>query len=334
MIKTLIIKHNLDLSIQLEQARKIAKFAIENRNKLSSKYVTHIGLNATFSNSILRKYGTNKKAKQITSVPLVVQRNKLRRIGNDLWIPPLKYLVKLPFKIEKTRGIEIDKDFIYIAYEIQEPKQSYPRKSIGVDLNTTGHCAVVAVKQTGKVYKLGKKAYHVHNKYKSMRKHFQKKGKFNMVKKLKHREANIIKDLNHKISRFIVDLAVKQKGGVSLEKLEGIRGGRKGRKSFKYALHSWSYFQLQKFIEYKAFLAGIPVAYVAPQYTSKTCSKCGTLGERNGKLFKCPKGHVEHADSNAAFNIAKLFKVQFALDRDNAKGITGIPQMATLASVH
>ena len=51
-------------------------------------------------------------------------------------------------------------------------------------------------------------------------------------------------------------------------------------------------------------ITGVPVAYVAPQYSSRVCSKCGLIGARNGKKFHCVKKHVEHADVNAAFNLS------------------------------
>ena len=123
-----------------------------------------------------------------------------------------------------------------------------------------------------------------------------------------------MKDLNHKISRKIVDMAQVQHAALVFEDLGGIRRPRKQHRSFKYALHSWSFYQLQTFVEYKAKLLGVPVLYVDPAYTSQDCSRCGTRGQRTGKDFKCPTcGHVDHADVNAAFNIA--LKVKAMIDR-------------------
>lgn len=193
------------------------------------------------------------------------------------------------------------------------------------------HCAVMAVKETGKVYKLGKEAEHIHKKYKNIRKSLQKKGLYKTVKKIKNREQRIVKDLNHKISKCIVNKAVKEKAEIRLENLQGIRQTTKKRKSFKYALNSWSYYQLGQFIQYKALLAGIPLSFIEPAYTSKCCSKCGQIGERNDKLFKCPCGHVEHADSNAAFNIALLSLniIQLQTERDVCKSRSVEAQVAT-----
>jgi len=111
--------------------------------------------------------------------------------------------------------------------------------------------------------------------------------------------------LNHKVSRKIVDIAIQQNAGIKLEKLDGIRNNGKHTRSFNCNLNTWSFYQLQKFIEYKAKLEGFPVTYVEPKNTSKECSRCGKIGIREAKSFKCLTcGHVDHADANASFNIA------------------------------
>lgn len=306
MILTYKVKHGKKLDKELSIAKKIAEFALNNRDKLSSKHVTHLGLKSVIANQILRKYGRNKKANTVKSVKLTIPNQGIKYQAGVINIPSLKLFIPFNKSFQKINQIELDKLFAYISITVSEPPTIKIKTHIGVDLNTTGHCAVVAIRETGKVLKLGKKAEHIHRKYKNIRKNLQKKRLYKVVKKIKNRESRIVRDLNHKISKSIISLAVKEKGGIQMEKLQDIRDNKKHRKSFKYALNSWSFYQLAKFVEYKALLAGIPVTYIEPAYTSKCCSRCGQIGERNDKYFKCPCGHVEHADVNAAFNIAFL----------------------------
>ena len=75
-------------------------------------------------------------------------------------------------------------------------------------------------------------------------------------------------------------------------------------------LHAWAFARLQGRIEDKAREAGIPVQYVNPAYTSKTCHGCQRIGRRSNQAeFRCPNPecHVSafQADINAAANIAR-----------------------------
>jgi putative transposase len=331
MILTYKVKHNRDFSRELGLAKKVAEYAIANRSKLSSKYVAHIGLKAVIANQILRKYGRNKKAKTVHSVNLIIPNQGIKYKDGIVTISSLKLELVLDKQFEKINQIEINREYAFISVTVPEAPQYKPETNIGLDLNTTGHCAVAAIKETGKVFKLGKDAQHVHTKYSNIRRYLQKRGLYSVLKAIKNRESRIVRDINHKVSRFIVDLAIENKGGIHLENLKGIRKNKKHGKGFRYSLNSWSFSQLRQFIEYKALLAGVPVIYEVPAYTSKVCSRCGLIGERKGKEFKCPSGHVEHADSNAAFNLALLSQsiVQLQAERVVCKRSTDTRQEAT-----
>jgi putative transposase len=286
------------------------------------------------SNQILRKYSRSNTAKSVKSVKLAVpnQGIKVDRDTNTISAPCLKLSLRYEFpdNFEKVNQIEIGSEYAYVSVSIPEPELIKAEKWIGVDRNTVGHIAVVADPESGKVIKLGKSALHIHQKYKNLRKGLQKKGKYGKVKQIKDRESRIVKDINNKVSRKIVDTAKETGKGIKLEDLTGIRNGKHNTKSFRYAKNSWSFYQLQNQIEYKAKLLGVEVAYVDPAYTSKSCSRCGLIGDRNGKSFKCPAcGHVDHADSNAGFNIAMRPCIDRSVkERDLAEGNTDIPKVA------
>ncbi|CAC11617.1 transposase related protein [Thermoplasma acidophilum] len=338
MILTFKIKHGRDFSAELKKAKQIAEFAVKTHT-LSSKDVKQFGLKSIIANQILRKYSRNKQIKKVKSVKLTVpnQGIKVDKEKREIYIPSLKLTLTYMFRndFEKINQIEIDECYAYVSVNIPEKKMIEPKKWIGIDRNATGHIAVVADPQTGKIWKLGKKAEHIHNKYKAIRKKLQKKKKYKLLKKIKDRESRIVRDLNHKVSKKIVEIAQGENAGIKLEKLNGIRSNKKHTKPFKYGLNSWSFYQLEFFIQYKAKMNGIPLTYVDPRYTSKECSRCGYIGIREDKSFECPRcGHVDHADANASFNIAVRPPLmegtgRLHADSDACKGSTDTPEEAT-----
>lgn len=337
MILTYKIRHGRDFYEELRKAKQVAEFAIEHTT-LSSKDVKQFGIKAIISNQILRKYSRNRNARRVSRVKLTVpaQGIKFNHEDREIRIPALKLVLQYHFRndFEKINQIELDNEFAYVSVTVSENNLIQPNSYFGVDRNTTGHIAVVANPTDGKIIKLGKRGEHVHKKYRNMRRNLQKKGKYGKVKGTKRRERNIERDLNHKVSKRIVQEAKQSGVGIKLEYLQGIRKARSGR-NFRYSLNSWSFYQLEMMIEYKARLLGIPVVYVDPYHTSRECSRCGQIGNRSGKEFKCQCGHVDHADVNASFNIALRHPLvegigRLHADRDVCKGNTDIPKEATL----
>ena len=113
----------------------------------------------------------------------------------------------------------------------------------------------------------------------------------------------------HNVSSSIVRQAKERMLAIVMEDLKGIRKlYRKGNgqgTNYRARLNSWSYYELQRQIEYKARWEGIPVIYVAARGTSAKCSICGsrTYPNENRTLY-CPecKTSVDR-DVNAARNI-------------------------------
>jgi putative transposase len=178
---------------------------------------------------------------------------------------------------------------------------------IGIDLNTTGHVAVVADPKSGKVLKLGKNTHYVRSHSSKNCTKLWKEGKLWKLKKIKSREQKLFKAALNKISRQIVSFAESLGSGIKFEKLFSHNYSHRNKTGglFEFSFENGSFFTLQQLVERRAHDRGIPVLYVNPAFTSKRCSRCGAYGRRLRKHFECPHcGYVAHADVNAAFNIA------------------------------
>jgi len=121
-------------------------------------------------------------------------------------------------------------------------------------------------------------------------------------------ERNRVVQRLHGVSKGIVAEAWSKGYGIVTEKLTGIRklyrrGNGQG-KNYRARMNSWSYYELQRQIEYKARWVGLKVIYVSAGKTSSTCAICGLkILECAGRKIYCPNCGLADRDVNAAKNI-------------------------------
>lgn len=202
-------------------------------------------------------------------------------------------------RITKKQG----KYIAQIAVEVSS-ESTMGTHTMGVDLGLK--VPAVAMTDTGKIQFFGNGR---ENKYKKRQARLKRKQlgnakKIIALKKLNNKEQRWMKDKDHKVSRQIVNFAKDNKvGTIQLEALAGIRQTARTSRKNNHNLHSWSFYRLAQFIQYKAELAGIKVVFVDPKYTSQTCPVCGTRNKANDRKYKCHCGFETHRDILGARNI-------------------------------
>lgn len=192
-----------------------------------------------------------------------------------------------------------------ISLEVPEAPLLTNTKVMGVDLGIK--CPAVCRTSDNKTafFGNGRQMKFKRRCYKKRRKKLGKAKKLSIIRKLQNKENRWMADVDHKISRQVVEFAKKnQVSVIRLEELTGIRTSRKRCKN-EFGLHTWSFYRLSKFIEYKAALAGIAVEYVNAAYTSQECPVCGARHKTKTRKYKCKCGYRGHRDVVGAINIAK-----------------------------
>jgi putative transposase len=209
--------------------------------------------------------------------------------------------------------------FLIATCDVPEPETREPGGFLGVDLGIVS----IAVTSDGQVM-AGRRVNRYRKRQQDLRRKLQAKGTKSarrLLKKRARREARFARDVNHCIAKKIVAEAERTCRGIALEDLTGIRDRARLRRPQRVTLHSWSFAQLGSFIGYKARRAGVPVVYVDPAWTSRTCADCGHADKRNrvsqAKFICRGCGVVAHADRNASRNIAARGVVAWDAGRES-----------------
>jgi len=195
--------------------------------------------------------------------------------------------------------------YLHQVCEVDEPPEGEVDDFLGVDLGVVN----IAADSDGNIYN-SRTVNNVRHRHRRLRAKLQSKGTKSArrrLKKLAGKERRFATDTNHTISKRIVTAAKDTGRGIAIEDLKGIRNRVTVRRAQRATLHSWSFYQLRSFIEYKAKLAGVPVVAVDPRNTSRTCPICGHIDKRNRPsraIFSCVAcGFSGLADHIAAVNI-------------------------------
>jgi IS605 OrfB family transposase len=192
--------------------------------------------------------------------------------------------------------------YLCATCDIPEPTPDDVEGFLGVDLGIVQ----IATDSTGEAHS-GSKVQSIRKRRRRQRKRLQSKGTKSskrVLKRLKRREARFSSDTNHVIAKRLVAKARTHNVGIVFEDLKDIRQRVKARKPQRTTLHNWAFNDLVQKTAYKAKLAGIPVKFVNPGYSSQTCSCCGHCEKGNRKNqseFVCLHCNSSmNADINAA----------------------------------
>lgn len=191
-----------------------------------------------------------------------------------------------------------------VVYEVAEPELKNDGIIMGVDLGIK--CPAVSYCSDGSVkfYGNGRKNKYMRRHYAYLRKKLQTSKKVKAVKRINDKEQRIMRDIDHKLSHDIIKTAVAHNVKViKLEQLQNIRSTTRTSRKNNHNLHTWSFYRLAKFMEYKAKLAGISVEYVNPAYTSQKCPVCGSIHHTDDRNYTCDCGFHIHRDLLGAMNI-------------------------------
>ena len=202
---------------------------------------------------------------------------------------------------------------IPVTYEVAECSNAEIRNVVGIDRGINFVVATYDSKHKSD-FVSGKSIKQKRASYSKLRKELQMRqtpSSRRRIKTIGQRENRWMQDVNHQVSKALVENNPKHTLFV-LEDLSGIRNAtERVRTKDRYVSVSWSFYDLEQKLIYKAKQNQSIVIKVDPRYTSQCCPVCGHIEKtnRNKKihLFSCKNcGYKSNDDRIGAMNLYRM----------------------------
>lgn len=202
---------------------------------------------------------------------------------------------------------------IPVTYEVEESNISDICNVVGIDRGINFVVATYDSKHKSG-FVSGKAIKQKRANYSRLRKELQMRHTPSSRRRLKaigQRENRWMQDINHQVSKALATGNPKHTLFV-LEDLTGIRNVTERVKTKnRYVSVSWSFYDLEQKLIYKAKQNQSSVIKVDPRYTSQFCPACGHTEKSNGNkkihLFTCKNcGYTSNDDRIGAMNLYRM----------------------------
>ena len=202
---------------------------------------------------------------------------------------------------------------IPVTYDVEEASLSDVCNVVGIDRGINFVVATYDSKHKSEFVR-GRSIKQKRAHYSALRKELQMRHTPSSRRRLKsigQRENRWMQDVNHCVSKALVESNPKHTLFV-LEDLSGVRNAtERVRTKDRYVSVSWSFYDLEQKLIYKAKQNQSTVIKVNPRYTSQCCPVCGHIekANRNKKLhlFTCKNcGYKSNDDRIAAMNLYRM----------------------------
>ncbi|WP_457550458.1 RNA-guided endonuclease InsQ/TnpB family protein [Archaeoglobus sp.] len=214
----------------------------------------------------------------------------------------------LPKDYDSIGGLILTENKLIVTFK-KKVELTKPKDYASFDVNLTNITGLI----NGRIIRFDlREIYHIHRVYEKKRRKIQKLAKTKpktakkLMQKYSKREKNRVMDLMHKITTTIARELKSTNSGAILEDLRNIKDKiLNGSKNLNRKLSKWNWRSVRFRLEYKLKLFVLPVKYVNPAHSSKTCPVCqATLVAYRDRLMKCNNcGLIADRDVVAVLNL-------------------------------